>query len=176
MWWLSEKLWWLTAGPFVAATTKRPAASVRRGGLLRAGAHPTFRIDPAPTLTTLPRRLGHTSKARRRPRQTARNPQLIRAAALTFPQVALQFHPAYPAKPLPAMSSDNVVAAPGAVYKRATETAQFLKENVPAELRSPKVAIVCGSGLGGLAETIHKEPVYATPYANIPNFPQSTGA
>ncbi|KAK0662378.1 putative purine nucleoside phosphorylase [Lasiodiplodia hormozganensis] len=88
--------------------------------------------------------------------------------------VALQFHPAYPAKPLPAMSSDNVVAAPGAVYKRATETAQFLKENVPAELRSPKVAIVCGSGLGGLAETIHKEPVYATPYANIPNFPQST--
>ncbi|KAL1642041.1 Purine nucleoside phosphorylase [Diplodia intermedia] len=72
------------------------------------------------------------------------------------------------------MSSDNLVAAPASVYKKAIETAEFLKTKVPAELSSPKVAIVCGSGLGGLAETIHKEPVYATPYADIPNFPQST--
>ena len=75
------------------------------------------------------------------------------------------------------MSTDNPMAPPGAgVYKSAIETAEFLKTSVPAELRSPKVAIVCGSGLGGLAETIHQEPVYATPYADIPNFPQSTGA
>lgn len=74
------------------------------------------------------------------------------------------------------MSSDNLLAAPASVFKKAIETAEFLNTNVPAELSSPKVAIVCGSGLGGLAETIHKEPVYAMPYANIPNFPQSTGA
>ncbi|KAK7521141.1 purine nucleoside phosphorylase-like protein [Phyllosticta citriasiana] len=64
--------------------------------------------------------------------------------------------------------------APPGVYHRASETAEYLRSNVPAELRSPKVAIVCGSGLGGLADTIHAEPIFSTPYSSVPNFPQST--
>ena len=67
-------------------------------------------------------------------------------------------------------------APPRNVFQRATETALYLRQNVPEELRHPQVAIVCGSGLGGLAETIHSEPIFETAYANIPNFPQSTGA
>lgn len=74
------------------------------------------------------------------------------------------------------MPSDDLVASARSAYQRAAETAKHLQNSAPAELRSPQVAIVCGSGLGGLADTIHKEPVYETPYASIPNFPQSTGA
>ena len=61
------------------------------------------------------------------------------------------------------------------VFQRATETALYLRVTLPDILQHPKVAIVCGSGLGGLAETIHSEPRLETVYANIPNFPQSTG-
>lgn len=60
------------------------------------------------------------------------------------------------------------------VFQRATETALYLRVALPDTLQHPKVAIVCGSGLGGLAETIHPEPRLETAYANIPNFPQST--
>lgn len=74
------------------------------------------------------------------------------------------------------MSSDDLVASARSSFQRAADTAKWVQNNVPAELRNPQVAIVCGSGLGGLAETIHKEPVHETAYANIPNFPQSTGA
>jgi purine-nucleoside phosphorylase len=61
------------------------------------------------------------------------------------------------------------------VFQRATETATFLRSKLPTSLHYPKVAIVCGSGLGGLAETIHQEPRIETAYADIPNFPISTG-
>ena len=61
------------------------------------------------------------------------------------------------------------------VFQRATETALYLRVALPDILQHPKVAIVCGSGLGGLTETIHPEPRLETAYANIPNFPQSTG-
>ncbi|KAK8199217.1 nucleoside phosphorylase domain-containing protein [Phyllosticta capitalensis] len=64
--------------------------------------------------------------------------------------------------------------APSGIYQRASETAEYLRSQVPAELRNPQVAIVCGSGLGGLADTIHAEPVFSTPYSAVPNFPQST--
>lgn len=37
----------------------------------------------------------------------------------------------------------------------------------------PIVAIVCGSGLGGLAEILKDPQVFS--YSDIPNFPQSTG-
>lgn len=60
------------------------------------------------------------------------------------------------------------------VFQRATETALYLRTSLPDILHHPKVAIVCGSGLGGLAETIHPEPRIETAYANIPNFPRST--
>lgn len=61
------------------------------------------------------------------------------------------------------------------LFQRATETALYLRSALPDALQNPKVAIVCGSGLGGLAETIHEEPRISTAYQDIPNFPQSTG-
>lgn len=38
----------------------------------------------------------------------------------------------------------------------------------------PKLLIICGSGLGGLAEQV-KEPSLSIPYAEIPNFATNTG-
>ncbi|KAF1851121.1 uncharacterized protein K460DRAFT_328767 [Cucurbitaria berberidis CBS 394.84] len=64
-------------------------------------------------------------------------------------------------------------AAPSA-YTRATETAQYVRSQLPVSLQNPKVAIVCGSGLGGLADTIEPEPKVELAYGTIPNFPQST--
>lgn len=65
--------------------------------------------------------------------------------------------------------------APSNVFARATDSAQFIRSALPEALQKPKVAIVCGSGLGGLAQTIDPEPKHELPYTTIPNFPQSTG-
>jgi purine-nucleoside phosphorylase len=67
------------------------------------------------------------------------------------------------------------IPPPITLYVRAKETAQFLQKSLPDELRFPKVAIVCGSGLGGLANTINPGVRAETPYANIPNWAVSTG-
>ena len=72
------------------------------------------------------------------------------------------------------MASLDQVVGPNA-YVRATETADYVRQQLPESLKYPKVAIVCGSGLGGLADTIEAEPKTALDYANFPNFPQSTG-
>jgi purine-nucleoside phosphorylase len=60
-------------------------------------------------------------------------------------------------------------------YVRATETANYVRSQLPESLQKPQVAIVCGSGLGGLADTIEAEPKVELPYGSIVNFPQSTG-
>lgn len=69
---------------------------------------------------------------------------------------------------------EDIKATPNA-YVRATETAQYVRSQLPEALQFPKVAIVCGSGLGGLADTIESEPKVELAYGTIPNFPQSTG-
>lgn len=69
---------------------------------------------------------------------------------------------------------EDVLAAPNA-YVRATETAQYVRSQLPQSLQNPKVAIVCGSGLGGLADTIEPEPKVELAYGSIPNCPKSTG-
>lgn len=71
-------------------------------------------------------------------------------------------------------TNPDTLAAPNA-YARATETAQYVRSQLPESLQKPKVAIVCGSGLGGLAETIDPEPKVELAYGTIPNFPKSTG-
>jgi purine-nucleoside phosphorylase len=73
------------------------------------------------------------------------------------------------------MSSDMAELAPLSVFQKATETAQYIQTSLPPSLRSPRVGIICGSGLGGLADTIHPEPKYEVAYADIPHFPISTG-
>lgn len=61
------------------------------------------------------------------------------------------------------------------LFIRATESVRLLRQHLPADLQHPKIAIVCGSGLGGLAETIESSPRIETAYENIPGFPKSTG-
>jgi purine-nucleoside phosphorylase len=61
------------------------------------------------------------------------------------------------------------------LHQRASATAEAIIGLLPAALREPKVAIVCGSGLGGLADTIHSEPQIQLPYADVPGFAVSTG-
>ena len=65
--------------------------------------------------------------------------------------------------------------ASAGVYQRATESTLHIRAQLPEALQNPKVAIVCGSGLGGLAETIEPAPKVELAYGDIPHFPQSTG-
>lgn len=55
-------------------------------------------------------------------------------------------------------------------YERVQEIVAFIQTKVSAK---PEVAIICGSGLGGLAELIVNKTVI--PYTDIPHFPKSTG-
>lgn len=55
-------------------------------------------------------------------------------------------------------------------YEECRTTADWLMSKTPVR---PTVGIVCGSGLGGLAEML-KDP-QAFKYSDIPNFPRSTG-
>jgi len=55
------------------------------------------------------------------------------------------------------------------MLKKIKQTAEFLKTKSGWE---PEVAIILGSGLGGLANAIQK--VFEIPYSEIPNFPVST--
>lgn len=64
---------------------------------------------------------------------------------------------------------------PITTFERAQETAQFLAQRLEDPLRHPKVAIVCGSGLGGLADAVHASPRVEIDYASIPHFGRTTG-
>ncbi|GES63316.1 purine nucleoside phosphorylase [Aspergillus terreus] len=59
-------------------------------------------------------------------------------------------------------------------YQQAEQAVQSLKDRLPAELQSPRVAIVCGSGLGGLADSIRDHPRAEYDYGSIPHFPKLT--
>lgn len=72
------------------------------------------------------------------------------------------------------MEAADLSATPNA-YVRATETADYVRSKLPEALQVPKVAIVCGSGLGGLADTVEPETRVELAYSTIPNFPRSTG-
>ncbi|EPS26082.1 hypothetical protein PDE_01018 [Penicillium oxalicum 114-2] len=61
-------------------------------------------------------------------------------------------------------------------FDRANEAVTFLRSTLPEGLQAPKVAIVCGSGLGGLADTVQKEGRAEYDYASIPHFPRPTVA
>ncbi|KAI9757855.1 MAG: hypothetical protein M4579_003291 [Chaenotheca gracillima] len=60
------------------------------------------------------------------------------------------------------------------IFTTATQTAEFLTSRLPSVLQKPTIGIVCGSGLGGLADTIHTTPQYEINYKDIPHFPVST--
>ena len=60
------------------------------------------------------------------------------------------------------------------IFQRAIESVEHLRAKLPEHLSKPRVAIVCGSGLGGLAETVNEEKM-GWDYKDIPNFPVGTG-
>lgn len=55
-------------------------------------------------------------------------------------------------------------------YEQCRDAADWLLSRTKVR---PTVAIVCGSGLGGLAEILKDPETFS--YTDIPNFPQSTG-
>lgn len=55
-------------------------------------------------------------------------------------------------------------------YEEYKETADWLLAHTE---QRPKVAIICGSGLGSLADLLSDKAVF--PYKDIPHFPISTG-
>ncbi|KAL1848970.1 Purine nucleoside phosphorylase [Paecilomyces lecythidis] len=59
-------------------------------------------------------------------------------------------------------------------FEQAKEAATFLERGLPDDLRSPKVAVICGSGLGGLADTIQEASKVQYEYSSIPHFPLPT--
>lgn len=61
------------------------------------------------------------------------------------------------------------------VYAGAQTTASWIASKLPKELANPQVGIICGSGLGGLAQTVSKEPILEFTYGDIPGFVSSAG-
>lgn len=59
-----------------------------------------------------------------------------------------------------------------------SESVSSIKEKLkPSEgtgIENPRVLIICGSGLGGIASVLHKEPRLELPYGSIPGFKTST--
>lgn len=60
-------------------------------------------------------------------------------------------------------------------FQRATGSADFIRSRLPTHLQNPRVAIVCGSGLGGIADTVTADTKLEIDYHDIPNFPKTTG-
>lgn len=63
---------------------------------------------------------------------------------------------------------------PSTLLQDASDTAAVLQGYLHAELARPKILIICGSGLGGLADAVC-EPRVEIEYEKLPGFPVTTG-
>lgn len=70
--------------------------------------------------------------------------------------------------------ADHLGAPSPGVFQRATEAAEFIRSKLPEELHRPRVAVVCGSGLGGIANTVREDVKHTIDYKDIPHFPKTT--
>ncbi|KAF4551407.1 Purine nucleoside phosphorylase-like protein [Elsinoe fawcettii] len=72
--------------------------------------------------------------------------------------------------------TDQAPAKPASeIYTKATEAVSFIRSNIGNhELHRPRIAIVCGSGLGGIADVIDQDTKFEVPYSTIPHFPKTT--
>lgn len=61
-------------------------------------------------------------------------------------------------------------------YENALTAADVIRSKLPLELQCPKVAIVCGSGLGGIVDELEPSPQVHLNYVDIPHFLKSTVA
>lgn len=55
-------------------------------------------------------------------------------------------------------------------YEKLASMANWIKEKIDIK---PIVCIICGSGLGDIAEIVENK--FVLPYSQIPDFPRSTG-
>ncbi|KAL8830438.1 MAG: hypothetical protein Q9191_001436 [Dirinaria sp. TL-2023a] len=62
------------------------------------------------------------------------------------------------------------------IRQNVAKALDFVQAQLLPELQKPSVGIICGSGLGGLANTVLPHPRVEINYAEIPFFPQSTVA
>lgn len=63
---------------------------------------------------------------------------------------------------------------PCLVYRPSFEEVSSIAQNILGRVKHrPKIGIVCGSGLGGLADDVQDAEIL--PYSEIPTFPVSTG-
>ena len=61
------------------------------------------------------------------------------------------------------------------IAQHAVEAFNYLNNRVPTPLKAPKIAIICGSGLGGLADVVQSHSAWEISYEKIPHFPQGQG-
>lgn len=54
-------------------------------------------------------------------------------------------------------------------------SAEFLRSKLPQEFQQVDLGVICGSGLGGLVETIDQSTKVEFLYKDIPGFVASTG-
>lgn len=61
------------------------------------------------------------------------------------------------------------------IVQNVVETFDYLNDRIPTPLKSPDIAVICGSGLGGLANVVqsHSQSQWEISYTQIPHFPQS---
>ena len=73
------------------------------------------------------------------------------------------------------MALDGEELSTSTLFRRATESFRYLQLRVPTSLIRPKLGIICGSGLGGLAAIVEPTPQCEVEYAEVPHFIPSTG-
>jgi hypothetical protein len=74
------------------------------------------------------------------------------------------------------MEKDQPLSAVSDVYGEAQEAATYLRNALPhPELKNLSIAIICGSGLGGLADTIREGPRYEFSNHTVPHLSSPTG-
>ncbi|AOW07894.1 nucleoside phosphorylase domain-containing protein [Yarrowia lipolytica] len=61
-------------------------------------------------------------------------------------------------------------------FDLSLKSANKISDKLPKELQNPQIGIVCGSGLGGLANALKAEPQVTIEYKDIPGFKVSTVA
>lgn len=77
--------------------------------------------------------------------------------------------------PFATMNQRTVAVNDTLDFSHATETAQFILKQLPMGLQKPRLGVICGSGLGGLADTVLSYPRHDVSYSAIPYFPTSSG-
>jgi len=71
-----------------------------------------------------------------------------------------------------AMAKDDRQQLEEISYEEVEQICTYLRTKT--QIQTPEIGIICGSGLGGLADLITQPDVIE--YADIPGFPLSTGA